>query len=129
MPITLRIFLIVGSILTLLFFINNIRKSKLKINHSIFWIVFGFALLLLALIPNGIFRIAQLLGFQSPSNLVYLAVIFLLLIKEFSTTMRISKLNEQLTALTQALALQRMEKEESETQPPVCQEEAEQQLL
>ncbi len=111
MPLSQRIFLIIGSVATLVYFISRIRKSKLKINHSIFWMVFGILLLLLALIPDGVFWAAGLLGFQSPSNLIYLIVIFLLTVKLFTTTMRISKLNEQVTALTQALAIHQMEEE------------------
>lgn len=109
MPISQRIFLIIGSVATLLYFISKIRKSKIKISHSIFWVVFGMVLLVLALVPDGVFWISSLLGFQSPSNLIYLVVIFLLVVKQFTTTMRLSKLNEQVAALTQALALHQME--------------------
>ena len=63
MPFIQRIFLILGSIATLVYFISKIRKSKLKINHSIFWVVFGLVLLLLALIPDGVFWISGVLGF------------------------------------------------------------------
>ena len=114
MPVTLRIFLIIGAVLTLMFFVSNIRRSRLKINHSIFWIFFGTVLLILALIHDSVFRVSELLGFQSPSNLVYLIVIFLLLIKEFSTTMRISKLSEQITSLTQAMAIQQLKEKDGE---------------
>ena len=114
MPLSQRIFLIIGSVATLVYFISRIRKSKLKINHSIFWMVFGILLLLLALIPDGVFWAAGLLGFQSPSNLIYLIVIFLLTVKLFTTTMRISKLSEQVTALTHALAIQQLKAEDAE---------------
>ena len=114
MPFIQRIFLILGSIATLVYFISKIRKSKLKINHSIFWVVFGLVLLLLALIPDGVFWISGVLGFQSPSNLIYLIVIILLTVKLFTTTMRISKLSEQVTALTHALAIQQLKAEDAE---------------
>ena len=114
MPFIQRIFLILGSIATLVYFFSKIRKSKLKINHSIFWVVFGLVLLLLALIPDGVFWISGVLGFQSPSNLIYLIVIFLLTVKLFTTTMRISKLSEQVTPLTHALAIQQLKAEDAE---------------
>lgn len=114
MAFSQRIFLIIGSLATLLYFISNIRKSKLKINHSIFWVIFGMVLLLLACVPQGFFWISNLIGFQSPSNLIYLIVIFLLTVKLFTTTMRLSKLSEQVTALTQELAIFKMESEKKE---------------
>lgn len=120
MPFSQRIFLIIGSLATLIYFISNIRKSKLKINHSIFWAVFGIVLLLLALIPDGVFWVANLLGFQSPSNLIYLIVIFLLTVKLFTTTMRLSRLSEQVTALTQTLALEQMKAEKAKEESEKC---------
>lgn len=113
MSLSLRIFLIVGSLVTLIYFIRKIQKSKLKINHSIFWMVFGLALLFLACIPSSIFAISNLLGFHSPVNLVYVVVIFLLVIKLFTNTMKLSKLNEQVTALTQAVAMYQLEMKET----------------
>ncbi len=109
MALSQRIFLIIGSLATLLYFVSNIRKGRLKINHAIFWVFFGVILLLLACVPSGFFWISRLLGFQAPANLVYLVVIFLLTIKLFTTTMRLSKLSEQVTALTQAIAIYQQE--------------------
>lgn len=125
MAIQLRLFLILGCVLTLLFFLSKINKSKLKINHSIFWIVFGFVLLILAVIPESIFQISYMLGFQSPVNLLYLVIIFLLVVKLFTNTMKISRLNEQVAALTQDLAIYKLDaaeaaqakKEESHSDP------------
>jgi len=114
MPLSQRIILMIGSLLTLLYFISRIRKDRLKISHSIFWVLFGAVLLVLACIPRALFWVARHLGFQSPSNLVYLIVIFLLVLKLFTTTLRISKLSEQVTALTQALALYQLDVKESE---------------
>lgn len=115
MPLSQRLFLIVGSVLTLAYFVSKIRKSKLKISHSIFWVIFGLALLVLACVPDALFFISDMLGFQSPSNLVYLIVIFLLVIKLFTTTMHISKLTEQVAALTQAMAINELREKEEKT--------------
>ena len=114
MPFSQRIVLILGCLVTLLYFVSGIRKNRLKINHSIFWMVFGLVLLLLACIPSALFRLSAALGFQSPSNLVYVVVIFLLVLKLFTTTARLSKLNEQVTTLTQMLAIHQLEAEENQ---------------
>lgn len=112
MPLSQRLFLILGSVATLVYFVSRIRKSKLKISHSVFWVVFGVVLLLLACVPGAFFWFSRLLGFQSPSNLVYVVVIFLLVIKMFTMTMRISRLSEQVAALTHAVAIQQLQAEE-----------------
>lgn len=111
MPLIQRFFLLLGSVATLAYFVSRIRKSKIKINHAIFWVVFGFVLMVLALVPGVVVRVSKALGFQSPANLVYLIIIFLLIVKLFVTTTRLSKMNEQIATLTQALALQQLETE------------------
>ena len=113
MSLGLRIFLIVGSLFTLFYFIRKIRKSKLKINHAIFWMVFGLFLLFLSVIPGSIFGIASFLGFQSPVNLVYVVVIFLLVLKQFTDTVKLSRLSEQVASLTQAVAIYKLETDEA----------------
>lgn len=114
MPFVQRIFLVVGAFATLVYFIRKIRRSKIKINHSIFWMVFGLILLFLAAIPESLFWISYLLGFQSPVNLLYVLVIFLMVIKLFTTTMRLSKLSEQVEALTQELAIYQLDRQDAE---------------
>lgn len=111
MAIQFRIILILGALFTLLFFLTNIKKSRLKISHSIFWIIFGFVLLILALIPGGVIRAAQILGIQSPANLVYLVVIFMTIIKQFTNTLKMSKMSEQIASLTQELAIYKLDAE------------------
>jgi len=98
----------------LVYFIRKIRRSKIKINHSIFWMVFGLILLSLAAIPESFFWISYLLGFQSPANLLYVLVIFLMVIKLFTTTMRLSKLSEQVEALAQELAIYQLDRQDAE---------------
>lgn len=114
MPFVQRIFLITGALATLVYFIRKIRRSKIKINHSIFWMVFGLILLSLAAIPESFFWISYLLGFQSPANLLYVLVIFLLVVKLFTTTMRLSKLSEQVEALAQELAIYQLDRQDAE---------------
>ena len=116
MPLVQRIFLIVGALSTLVYFIRRIRKSKIKINHAIFWMVFGLILLVLSVVPESLFWISYLLGFQSPVNLLYVLIIFLMVIKLFTTTMRLSKLSEQVEALTQELAIYQLDREDVEKQ-------------
>ena len=114
MPFVQRIFLITGALATLVYFIRKIRRSKLKINHSIFWMVFGLILLFLALMPESLFLVSYFLGFQSPVNLLYVLVIFLLVVKLFTTTMRLSKLSEQVEALAQELAIYQLDRQDAE---------------
>ncbi len=55
--------------------------------------------------PGDCLFFSAVLGIQSPSNFVFLAVIALLLIREFSLPPKISKLEKKLVSLVQETAL------------------------
>lgn len=55
-----------------------------------------------------------LIGIQSPANLLYLGIIFILILKQFTTTIKLSKMNRQITELAQHMALNEAERDCSE---------------
>lgn len=101
----LRVLLIAGSLLTLIFMLNRIRAAKMQIKYSIFWILFSLALLLLAVVPKIALWASQLLGIQSPINFVFLFIIFILVIQLFSYNMRLSRMDAKLRQLAQRVAI------------------------
>jgi hypothetical protein len=101
----LRILLITGAIFNLGFVLIQIRKNKLKIEDSIFWFFLSFILIVLALFPGIVELAANFIGIQSPVNLLYLIVLFVVLTKLFSLTIRISKADEKIKELTQTIGI------------------------
>ncbi len=112
MAFVLRIVLIVISILVLVYVLNKIRKSKLNIPDSIFWIVFAILLLLLSVFPQIAFFFAGLLGIESPFNFILLFVVGLFIIKMFLMTIKISELTEKNKAMAQKIAFEEFSKQE-----------------
>ena len=51
------------------------------------------------------------MGIQSPVNFIFLAIIFVLIIKLFRMTIRVSQLSSKLQTLTQDFALYEQKKE------------------
>ena len=109
MPVVLRIVLIVSSILMLIYMV---KKSKVQIEHTIFWIIFGVFLILISLIPQIVYLFAHLLGIQSPANLVLVFIIFILLIKQFLMTIEMSQLEIKIRELVEEIALKEKKDEE-----------------
>lgn len=103
--LTLRALLAVGSLLTVVFVLSRIRRSKMQIEDSIFWFVFSALLLLISIFPELAFWAARLLGIQAPINAVYLAIIFLLILKVFFLSVRVSQLDSKVKVLVQKVAL------------------------
>jgi hypothetical protein len=97
--------LIAGSVITFLFVMKLIRKSTVRIEDTLFWIVFSFVLILLSIFPKSLYNIAYALGFQSPINLIYLVIIFILIVNQFLMTLKISRLTIKQKELVQTLAI------------------------
>ena len=112
MPVVLRIVLIVSSILMLIYMLKKVKKSKVQIEHTIFWIIFGVFLILISLIPQIVYLFAHLLVIQSPANLVLVFIIFILLIKQFLMTIEMSQLEIKIRELVEEIALKEKKDEE-----------------
>ena len=112
MSLMLRILCVSGSLILLLFITSNIRRRKVQIEDSIFWVILAVALLVVAIFPRIATFTAQLLGFQAPSNFVFVVVIAILLAKLFSLSTEVSSLKHRLNELAQEEALLYKEEEE-----------------
>ena len=109
MSLMMRILLIAGSLLTALYVLRRVRKSRMRTEDSVFWLIFSLILVLMGLLPGAVTGLAELMGVISAANLVFLIVIFLLIIKLFLMDQRISELHRQATETAQAVAIQAAE--------------------
>lgn len=111
MPIVLRIVLIISSVIMFCYMIRKVKKNKVQIEHTVFWIVIGVCLIILSVVPQIVYFFADLLQIQSPANLILSFIIFLLIIKQFLMTIEISQLEAKIRELVEELALQNKEEE------------------
>ena len=108
------ILLILAAVLSFMFMISNIRRSRLRISDSIFWFLFAALLILLAVFPQIAYFFGGLLGIISTVNLVFLVIIALLLFRVFTLTLRVSELDGKIEELAQTIALKNMKDNEKE---------------
>lgn len=111
---TLRIVLVLISVLVTGAVIGRIKRSKMQTEDAIFWVIFSFVLIILAVCPPILFFFTRLLGIESPANLLFLAVIGVLFLKVFSMSIRESQLEEKIRKLSADLALKDLEDRERE---------------
>lgn len=103
--ITLRITLIVTAVLTFYWTMNKIRKSQIRIQDSIFWIITSGIIVLISLFPYIPIKCSELLGVQSPSNFVFLCMIFILLVNQFGMCIKVSQMGNKINILVQEIAI------------------------
>ena len=109
MTITLRIILIISSMLSFVLCIRRIKQSKLKVINSFIWLLGGLILILMAIFSEGVAWISSKLGFIAPVNFVFLVIISFLLVQVFIDNIRISSLNEKIKDLDHYIALKEYE--------------------
>ncbi len=112
----LQFALLIGAIATYSYVIYKIRKSNVRIDDMIIWIIGSVFLLMLSIFPIIPAKIASLLGFISAANFIFCAIIFFLLLMVFSLSVKLSQQHEKLKDITHTLAMleKRLEKEYKE---------------
>ena len=101
----LRIFLLLGAVLLLVLVARKIKKSQFDTHDTFFWLGLSVLLILAAAFPQLVYAVSYLLGFQSASNFVLLAVIAILLWRLFRLQESVVALRGKLTTLVQEIAL------------------------
>ncbi|MDO4847550.1 MAG: DUF2304 domain-containing protein [Clostridiaceae bacterium] len=110
--IALRILLIIMSVFTFAFVIKQIRKNKIEIGESLFWIIISIILIVISVFPQITGFFTKLLGIQSPSNFVFLVAIFIVMLKLFTLSIDVAKLKQKLKSLIENVALKEKELDE-----------------
>ena len=105
MTLVLKILLLIGALFAMGIVINSVRKSKIRISDSVYWVVSAGILVLFALIPQLAYFFSGLFGFMSPANFVLMLVIVMMLIRIFHQSCAISKLTYKVEQLSSELAL------------------------
>ncbi len=114
MTVLLRCVLICVSILLTFYVLRRIRHSKMKTEDSIFWVMFALLLVVFSLFPPLADFISRMVGTYSTANFIFTFMIFILLVKVFFQSVKISQLERKMTELIQMLALDREEAREKE---------------
>lgn len=97
----LGIIIFIVSVITIIFVIRKIRKTHFMIGDSLYWLAFCLLLMVLCLFPGLTATVSHLLGFEAPSNFIFMCIIFLLLIKIFLMDVKLSKLKTKFEKLAQ----------------------------
>lgn len=105
MSVVLRIVLLIAAIFSIGWILYRIRKSKVRLEDTLFWIVTGIILGVLGLFPGISFWMSNLFGFQSPSNFIFLIMICLLFEKVLTISILYSQSEDKYVTLVAEMAL------------------------
>ena len=112
MTMTLRIILVICSLISFILCITKIKQAKLKVTNSVIWMIGSVVLILMSIFSGAVEWIAIQLGFMAPVNFVFLVMIGFLLIQTFVDNIRICNLNEKIKDLNHYIALKEYDEKE-----------------
>ncbi len=100
-----NIYFIILSLFLIFYVLFVVRKGRLSIKESFWWIICAFVTLILAIFPKSIDTIALWFGVSYPPTLMFVICILFLLFMNFRACSRVSEQNEKIMELTQQLSI------------------------
>ena len=113
---TLKIFLILLLILSVVLIMRRLKLQKLSIRYGALWIALIIILIISVIFSDLYFDLSKFLGFEKTSNMIFLFGFFFLFYLSFILITTISVLNDKVKNLIQEVSLlkERVEKSEKE---------------
>ena len=105
MSTLLRIEMVVLACIVMLVVFRSINKGKLMVRFSLLWIGIAIGMTLCAVFPGIVVWFCGVIGIETPSNLMYLLGILVLLVLVFKQSEILSQQTEQIKKLTQELSI------------------------
>lgn len=116
MSLTLQLFLIVLTVMLFIILTKNVRKGKLRTDYALGWILCSLAMIIISIFPQIAYFGAKIIGVISTANIVFAAIIFMLIILVYILFNKVSMLEEKQKNLIQHIAiLQKELKEEKKS--------------
>lgn len=113
MSLVLQIVMILGCLMLLGYVIRLVKRGRLLLRYSLLWLALAVVVIVCAVFPSISFGLAYALGFVAPSNFIFFAGFFFLLLISLSLSSIASKQALSIKNLVQRLALVEKELEAS----------------
>lgn len=101
---------ILFSLFLLTFIFRFIKKDKLKIKYTLVWFILFFVFFLILIVPNLLDFITNLLGFQTPSNMILCLLISILIVVNITLTGILTSQDKKIRILVQEISLLKSDK-------------------
>lgn len=109
-----RIVLVVVCVATFAAVIQKIRRSRMRLEDAVFWVLLCVMFIIFAVFPAVPDTLASMLGIYSTANFLFLFMIFILLMKIFTMSLHMSELEKKLEELAQSEALSEVMKDKED---------------
>lgn len=91
--------------ITLTFIVYLLRSRRLREKYAAIWLVVLVIVIVLGAFPRVLFRVATIVGVETPTNLLFAASLVVLLLVCIQLSTEISQLEEETRTIAEELAL------------------------
>ena len=105
MPLSLKLEVIAFNLIIISIVLFIVRKGRITIKYSLVWLFSCCVFLLFAIIPKFMETIANTFGFKVLSNMIFAAIIMILLFVSVSLTIIVSGQKEKIRLLIQEVSI------------------------
>ena len=114
MHLSLRIVLIIITVIYLIEILKAVKNKKMRISFLVFWMFTGFALIIALAIPGLVDYITNLIGFEMPTNMIFCITIFIAFYLIFNLNILLSQESKKNVVLIQEVSMLKKRVEELE---------------
>ncbi len=108
---------LLAGILVLLLTFELLRRRALREKYAALWLLVAFVAVVFALFPASLDRLASLLGFQVPANLLFALAALVLLAVSMQLSLELGRVEDQSQRLAEEVALLRLDLEQLRHEP------------
>lgn len=101
----LRLVSVGACLLLFAYVIFLVRHERLQLKYSLLWLAFGMAVLILAFIPEPLFAMGRIFGFETASNFIFFTGSLFLILIALSLSAIASKQATAIKNLSQRVAI------------------------
>lgn len=105
MALSLRIFLLTGTLIFLGIIIYFLTKKRLNLKYTLLWLLSALVMIIVTIFPQIVRVIANIIGIKSEVNVVFVFAVSLVLFIILSLTIIVSLINNKIYRLTQTQAI------------------------
>ena len=101
----LQLFLVAICLIAFLYLFYKMKKKRVDVKYTLPWLLLDFLMLVLVVFPDGLMWMSRMIGIKTVSNAVFFAALIFLLVIVYIMSRTISRLNNEIRALAQRVAL------------------------
>lgn len=114
MPTILRIELIILAVFFFVVVVKNVNKKNLQLKYSLIWVFAAIMLVIIAIMPELVYKVTKYIGIETPSNLIFFISLIWLIGMNLSLTVIVSKQSQRIKKIIQMVSLDNYEKNKIE---------------